>query len=199
MSARSARPPASNWVIESLRCLIIFSTMATVWASLTSMRSSTSLRLISAISRRIVLSLPVSLARIAAFMSSVTCSLRPMAVSPSISCDIKTKTRCGEPERACDSYGYYYPQETKHTRVGLCAVLPGWFCLVSLRIIFSAVAGCGCACSGALRQLPACACAQFGQQTGFFDSAFEATHCDFERLVFFKANSGHVKIQTVDL
>src|SRR5471032_1835896 len=107
--ARSARPPASNWVIESLRCLIIFSTMATVWASLTSMRSSTSLRLISAISRRIVLSLPVSLARIAAFMSSVTCSLRPMAVSPSISCDIKTKTRCGEPERACDSYGYYYP------------------------------------------------------------------------------------------
>src|SRR5450830_473424 len=40
---------------------------------------------------------------------------------------------------------------------------------------------------------------QFGQQTSFFDGAFEATHCDFERLVFFKANSGHVKIKPLDL
>ncbi|VXC56134.1 hypothetical protein MASSI9I_70530 [Massilia sp. 9I] len=43
------------------------------------------------------------------------------------------------------------------------------------------------------------ASAQFGQQTGFFDSALEATHSDFERLVFFKADSGHVKMKPLDL
>jgi len=39
------------------------------------------------------------------------------------------------------------------------------------------------------------ACAKFGQQTGFFDAALETAHGDFEGLVFFKANSGHVLIE----
>ena len=39
------------------------------------------------------------------------------------------------------------------------------------------------------------ACAQFSQQTGFFDAALEAAHGDFEGLVFFKANSGHVLME----
>src|SRR6476659_8169682 len=51
-------------------------------------------------------------------------------------------------------------------------------------------------CSRLLVEL---ACAQFGQQTGFCDSALEATHSDFERLVFFKADSGHVKMKPLDL
>src|SRR5690606_36713894 len=83
MSARSWRPPASNWLIESLRCLIIFSMIAVTCASFSSMRSSTSLRLISALIRRMVPSLVASLARIAAFMSSVICSFRLMPISPS--------------------------------------------------------------------------------------------------------------------
>jgi len=37
--------------------------------------------------------------------------------------------------------------------------------------------------------------AKFGQQTGFFDAALEAAHSDFEGLVFFKANSGHVLME----
>src|SRR5574343_1439421 len=36
------------------------------------------------------------------------------------------------------------------------------------------------------------ACTQFGQQTGLFDSALEATHGYFERLVFFNADSRHL-------
>lgn len=39
------------------------------------------------------------------------------------------------------------------------------------------------------------ACAKFGQQTGFFDAALETAHGDFEGLVFFKANSGHMLIE----
>jgi hypothetical protein len=35
---------------------------------------------------------------------------------------------------------------------------------------------------------------QLGQQTGFFNGALEATHGNFERLVFFKANCGHVNL-----
>lgn len=58
---------------------------------------------------------------------------------------------------------------------------------------------CGCQltlalCSWLLVEL---ASAQFGQQTGLFDSALEATHCDFERLVFFQANCGHVSSNQV--
>ena len=39
--------------------------------------------------------------------------------------------------------------------------------------------------------------AQFGQQAGFLNAALEAAQGDFERLVFFNANSGHewIKIQ----
>ena len=43
------------------------------------------------------------------------------------------------------------------------------------------------------RLLVELACAQFGQQTGFFDAALEATQGDLEGLVFFKANNGHEK------
>lgn len=39
------------------------------------------------------------------------------------------------------------------------------------------------------------ACAEFGQQAGFLDAALEAAQGDFEGLVFFNANSGHVLIK----
>src|SRR5450830_1709245 len=81
ISARSWRPPASNWLMESLRCLTILSMIASTIVSSSSTRSSTSFCFIAAVIRRIVPSLAVSLARIAAFMSSVICSFRPIAFS----------------------------------------------------------------------------------------------------------------------
>ena len=35
------------------------------------------------------------------------------------------------------------------------------------------------------------ACAQLGQQTGFFDGTLETTQCGFERLVFFETDNRH--------
>ena len=37
--------------------------------------------------------------------------------------------------------------------------------------------------------------AEFGQQAGFLNAALEAAQSDFEGLVFFNANSGHVLIK----
>ena len=63
--------PSGYCSIESLRCLSILSITATTAVSSSSMRSSTSLRLIAASSRRIAPSRAVSRARMAVFMSSV--------------------------------------------------------------------------------------------------------------------------------
>src|SRR5689334_6192433 len=79
-SARSARPPFSNWTIDSRRCLIIFSITPTTAASSSSMRSSTSRCLMAARMRRMAESRAASFARMAAFMSSVICCLRGMLV-----------------------------------------------------------------------------------------------------------------------
>ncbi|EWS57412.1 hypothetical protein Y695_04831 [Hydrogenophaga sp. T4] len=72
---RSALVKASTL---SLRCLISLSTMAMTMVSSSSTRSSTSFCFIAAVSRRMVPRRSLSLARMAAFMSSVICSLRLM-------------------------------------------------------------------------------------------------------------------------
>ncbi|MNT37022.1 hypothetical protein D3C72_1731380 [compost metagenome] len=78
ITARSSRLAASNWLTESLRCLTIFSSTASTAASSSSMRSSTSLRLMSASIRRITPRRCFSPAFMAAFMSSVSCCFRLM-------------------------------------------------------------------------------------------------------------------------
>src|SRR5690242_13306277 len=78
LATRSARPPAWNWLIASLRCLIIFSSTASTWPSSSVIRSSTSRCLMAASARRIVPRRSFSPARIALFMSSVMRSLRVM-------------------------------------------------------------------------------------------------------------------------
>src|SRR5205823_12079957 len=74
------RRPFSNCAMDSRRCLIIFSITPTTAASSSSMRSSTSRCLMAARIRRIADSRAASLARMAAFMSSVICCLRGMLV-----------------------------------------------------------------------------------------------------------------------
>src|SRR5512137_334846 len=69
--------------MESRRCFSIFSMMATTSASVSSMRSSTSRCFMAASKRRIAPRRAVSLARIAAFMSSVICCLRLISNYPS--------------------------------------------------------------------------------------------------------------------
>ena len=81
MVARSSRPAASYWLTESRRCLTIFSSTASTWASSSSMRSSTSFCLIAALASRITPRLCLSPLFIAAFMSSVSRCLRLMAES----------------------------------------------------------------------------------------------------------------------
>src|SRR5712664_3873517 len=77
-SARSLRAAFSNCAIDSRRCLIILSITDTTSASERSMRSSTSLCFSAASSRRMADRRAASLARIAAFMSSVICCLSGM-------------------------------------------------------------------------------------------------------------------------
>src|SRR5690606_12788487 len=76
IAARSSRAAASYWVTESLRCLTIFSSTASTWASSSSTRSSTSRCLIAALTRRITPRLALSPPFMAAFMSSVRRCLR---------------------------------------------------------------------------------------------------------------------------
>src|SRR5262245_8721216 len=76
LSARSWREAFSNWAIDSRRCLIIFSIADRTSASASSMRSSTSRCLSAASRRRTVDRRAESLARIAAFMSSVILSFK---------------------------------------------------------------------------------------------------------------------------
>src|ERR1700733_558469 len=75
-ATRSARPPAWNCVIDSRRCLPIFSSTDTTCASSRLMRSSTSRCLTAAMIRRMVPRRSLSPDRIAAFMSSWMRSLR---------------------------------------------------------------------------------------------------------------------------
>src|SRR5690606_35539852 len=75
---RSSRPAASYWLIESRRCLTIFSSTASTWVSSSSTRSSTSFCLIAALIRRITPRRVLSPAFMAAFMSEVSCCLRVM-------------------------------------------------------------------------------------------------------------------------
>ncbi len=86
-SRRARRPPGRGVCrprtasIDSRRCLIMRSMIATMSVSLTSTRSSTSFCLIAASSRRIVDRRAAALARIASFMSSVMRALSVIAVS----------------------------------------------------------------------------------------------------------------------
>src|SRR5262245_64360277 len=79
LATRSARPPASNCVMASRRCLSIFSSTASTCSSVRLMRSSTSRCLIAACTRRSVASRSFAPARIAVFTSSVIRSLSAMA------------------------------------------------------------------------------------------------------------------------
>src|SRR6056297_2732240 len=84
--ARSARPPASYWLTDSLRCLTIFSMTASTSASVSSLRSSTSRCCTAASVMRITPRRSFSPAFMAVFMSAVIRSFRGMArwlVTPS--------------------------------------------------------------------------------------------------------------------
>src|SRR6266513_2184733 len=103
-SPRSLRAAFSNWAIDSRRCLISFSTADTTSASESSIRSSTSLCFSAASSRRMADRRAASLARIAAFMSSVICCLREMLASRASAAASGCADACGgalRRRRAC--------------------------------------------------------------------------------------------------
>src|SRR6187549_3031368 len=74
-ATRSARAPFSKATMDSLRCLIIFSSTEVICASSSVMRSSTSRCLMAACKRRMTARRSFSPDRIAVFMSSVMRSL----------------------------------------------------------------------------------------------------------------------------
>src|SRR5574344_1012576 len=80
IAAKSWRPALSKALMLSLRCLMSLSMMATMAASSSSMRSSTSFCFIAACSRRMVDRRALSLARMAVFMSSVIWALRLITI-----------------------------------------------------------------------------------------------------------------------
>src|SRR5690242_5846761 len=200
------RLPASNWSIESLRCLTIRSTTATTSASDRLLRSSTSRCLIAASRRRIADKRAVALARIASFMSSVIRSLSVMAVGK------------GRPDRVPRSpWG-----AAREASVGGCSsVLPGkqtgakaspldWGMrrragaagglvelgrqLLAANPLVVALHGSGLLAlalgRGLLVEL---AGAKLGEEAGLFDRALEAAQRGFEGLVLANANAGHVR------
>src|SRR5690606_20799569 len=179
------RPALVYCSIESLRCLISLSISATTAASSSSVRSSTSRCLHAASSMRMASRRGASLARIAAFMSSVIRSFRRMALflvtrAGAQPPDPKRKSprrkglaracRVGAAGRSVQALGQLLAAnalEVTLDRRSLLALALGRGLLVEL------------------------ACAQVGQQAQLLDRALEAAKGHVERLVLFHANRSH--------
>src|SRR5690606_12864658 len=174
--------------MESRRCLISFSMIASTCASSTVIRSSTSFCLMAASSRRSVPRRPDSRARMAAFMSSVMRSLRLMASSVG---GIRVAPPCKQQRPAG---GGPLPAIAPRRRIGVSTVrsvlllgqhLAAQTLVVALhrgRLLALALGG---------RLLVVLSGAQLGQEPGFLDRALETPKRDVERLVFLEADRWH--------
>src|SRR3990167_3388522 len=219
LSARSWRPAPSKAVMLSLRCLMSLSTMATIAASSSVMRSSTSFCFIAACNRRMVPRRSLSLARMAVFMSSVIWSLRLMAASffgfqtgteglhkaplarrSAVDSSVATARRCNDARGALCR-----PEKTKPA---LGVPSAGWaacprtmpkLCLVQLLGQLHAAHALVVALDGGSLLALALggglfvelAGAQVGQQAELFNGALEAAQGNVKGFVLFYTDGGH--------
>src|SRR5690606_25264134 len=182
MSARCWRPAASYWLMESRRCLTIFSSTASTWASSSSMRSSTSRCLIAALTRRITPRRALSPAFMAVFMSSVSCCLRVML---GLRKQRRPATRCVPafgnawrwPGRAARSVHPLALGDVARGAAGLALHRGGGLALALLG-----------------RLLVELALAGLGEHAGLLAGALEATEGKLERLVFADFDAGHLVV-----
>ena len=178
LAARSGRLPCSNWAIDSLRCLSIFSTTARTWASSSSTRSSTSRCLIAACSMRIVPRRSFSPARIADFMSSVIRSLREAVVIVMVLGRARSTAAALTlaVERAAGSEIADARGRSEVAGAALLVALHGGR-LLALTLL--------------RRLLVEFAATKFRQHAGLFTRTLEAAQGGIEILVFTDADAGH--------
>src|SRR4029450_7570138 len=177
ISTRSWRLPASNCVIESRRCLIIFSMTLTTSPSAMSFRSSTSRCLIAASGGRMVDRRAVSLARIAAFMSSVMRALRVIAVLDGV---FRTQQKGANRFAPLAQIGRTEASEQLRRQ------------LLAADALVVALHGGGLLVLALGRRLfVELARAQFRRQARLLDGALETTQRGLEGLVFANADAWH--------
>ena len=108
------------------------------------------------------------------------------------------KTRCGAtPERVCNAI------QSAATRFvcgeELVQILVQFFrqLLAANALVMTFYSSCQLALALCSWLFVKFTCTQLSQQTCFFNSALEATHRNFEGLIFFKTNCGHVNSNQV--
>src|SRR5439155_21016443 len=146
--------------------------MPTTSASDTSIRSSTSFCLIAASSRRIVDRRAASLARMAAFMSSVIVALSVIGLRNAKG-RIASPLRCGSPARSIK----FGRQLLTAQALVMALDCSGELALALGGGLFVELAG-----------------AELGQETCLLDRALEAAQCHLEGLIFADADTGHWRI-----
>ncbi|SOZ35609.1 conserved protein of unknown function [Cupriavidus neocaledonicus] len=120
MSARSLRPACWNCAIESLRCLISFSTTASTALSSSSTRSSTSRCLIAASSKRMVPRRSVSRARMAVFMSSLIRALRDIVIFQKVGGHLHMAADAARCKAQTQKPAEHTPQRVRGKREAVC-------------------------------------------------------------------------------
>src|SRR5687767_7176800 len=161
--------------MDSLRILIIFSMTDSTWTSSSWMRSSTSRCLMAAVSMRMVPRRSLSLARIAAFMSSVMRSLSD------IDGDWSLRSFGNGPVRSAALVGA--------GRTGTAGATAADVARDALHVALHG--GCLLAFPFLRRLLVEFAPPQLGQDSRLFAGALEAPQGGIEILVFSDANARH--------
>src|SRR5690606_37776281 len=158
-----------------------------------SMRSSTSFCLIAAVSRRMVARRSVSLACMAAFMSSVMRTLRLMVGSGgSAARGRRKRKRVGQKKKpALSSWSGLFGRTRRRRSVQLLGQLHG---ATAIEVALDRGGFLALALGGGL--LVELAGAEVGQQAEFFNGALEATQSHVERLVDLDTDGGHVSIDS---